>query len=1030
MLHTRSFLRLVACTLTAMTLFAEDTPYAAAPEPWDETLGNHRALVRVEAKADAVWVRLPWRRRDLEPEKKAVIVVDAATGQRVGNVLAVAINREFGDILFQPATAPGDYFVYYLPHRYEGWKNSPTAVYEKPIPPADAAWAAEVSVFAESENGRQPARGREIGVSKLTDLPQARVVRFEAINEFHRFDPMEVVATAAEMQALLAAHADRPYLLFPEDRARPIRLLDELPRHWARSGPADTFRGEAARGEYYAFQLGLYAVTQQVDDVAVDFTDLRTAAGDLIPAAALRCTNLGGTDWLGRPFRKRVHVGPGVVQPLWCGVQVPAAARPGEYTGTVTLRPANAPATIVTLRLTVTDQVLADAGDRDLWRHARLRWLDSTIGLDDEVVPPFTSVTLDGRTAGVLGRMVRFDALGFPESITSTFSRNVDRIDAPPREILAGPVRFVVDGATWTGSAEVTGRAPAVLSLAGRSASGPLTLDTTVKLESDGYLNYRLTLRADQATDLADIALEVPVRRDVATYLMGMGRKGGYRRGDWIWNWDINRANGQIWIGDIDAGLSLKLKHVTDTWDLYNMKETGMYRDWSNDGKGGCTIREDDDRVLIRAYTGARKLAAGETLHFNFGLLVTPFRTLDKNHWDWRHSHSEHSHLSVPEAKAAGASIVTIHQSDVINRHINYPFLFADEIAAYTREAHAAGMKVKFYYTVREQTNYTTEFWALRSLGAEVFRNGPGFQLADHFSAIKGDTRPQVGSSWLREHVRGDYVPAWHDPLSPGHYDAAIATTSLSRWHNYYLEGINWMIRNTDTDGVYLDGIGFDREIMKRLRKVLLRAKPDALIDFHSGNNFFPAYGLGSPNNQYLELFPYLDSIWQGENYDYFGEGPDYYMVEITGLPYGLFGEMLQSGGHPWRGMLYGMSSRLGWRPECDPRSMWRFWDQFGIKEADMIGYWDATNPVKTGREDILATIYRKPGQTLIALGSWCKVDVALKLQIDWKALGLDPTKAKFVAPAIDGLQTAATYAADAAIPVTANQGCLIVVSE
>ncbi|MBX3751667.1 MAG: hypothetical protein KF897_16430, partial [Opitutaceae bacterium] len=71
-----------------------------------------------------------------------------------------------------------------------------------------------------------------------------------------------------------------------------------------------------------------------------------------------------------------------------------------------------------------------------------------------------------------------------------------------------------------------------------------------------------------------------------------------------------------------------------------------------------------------------------------------------------------------------------------------------------------------------------------------------------------------------------------------------------------------------------------------------------------------------------------------------------------------------------------------------------------------------------------------KPGKTLIALGSWCKEDVALKLQIDWRALGLDPAKAKFVAPAIEGLQTAATYAADAAIPVTANQGWLIVVSE
>jgi len=998
---------------------ADEVPYAAAAEPWDESLGNHRALIRVSHPAAAVWVRIPWRRRDRQPEKKAVIVIDAATNRRVDDVLAVTINRECGDILFRPATTPGDYWVHYLPYRYEGWKNSPTAVYLPPAPPADSAWAEACAPLAEGIR-----RGETAG------LASAQVVRFEAINEFHRFDPMEVIATAAEMQALLTAHAGRPYLLFPEDRTRPIRMTDELPRHWARSGPADRFSGEAARGEYYAFQIGVHAVAQDVADLAVGFTELCTAAGDTIPASALRCTNLGGTDWLGRPLHKPVDVRRGTVQALWFGVQVPVDARPGTYTGTLTLQPANAPVTTVTLNLTVTAQVLADAGDGDLWRHARLRWLDSTIGLDDEIVAPFTPVTRDGRRLGVLGRAVRLTEFGLPESITSTFSRNVDRTDGPARELLAAPVRFTVPGCEWRGEVEITQPAPGAVAWKARSRVGDLELSFTARLESDGHMNYRLTLRAHAATEIPDAALELPLRRAAVPYMMGLGHKGGRRQPEWSWQWDVNRANGLVWLGDINAGLQLRLKHVTDTWDLYNMKETGPYRDWSNDGKGGCTVREEGDVVMARAYTGSRRLAAGEEMQLNFGLLITPFRTLDKNHWDWRHSHSEHSHLSVPEAKEAGASIVTIHQSDIINRHINYPFLFAAEIAAYTREAHAAGLKVKFYYTVREQTNYTTEFWTLRSLGGEVFRQGEGFRLADHFSDIKGDTRPQVGSAWLREHVGDGYVPAWHDPLDPGHYDAAIATTSLSRWHNYYLEGINWMIRHTDTDGIYLDGIGFDREIMKRVRKVLQRAKPEALIDFHSGNNFLPEYGLGSPNNQYLELYPYMDSLWMGENYDYFNETPDYYLVEITGLPFGLFGEMLQSGGHPWRGMLYGMSSRLGWRPECDPRSMWRCWDEFGIKEADMIGYWDETNPVQADRENILVTIYKKPGKTLIAIGSWCQEDVGLKLRIDWPALGLDPAKAKFTAPAIEGLQAAATCAADAALPVPANQGGLWIVSE
>jgi hypothetical protein len=853
-------------------------------------------------------------------------------------------------------------------------------------------------------------------------------VEIQAINVFHRFDPMEVIATADEMRRLLAAQAGKPYLLFPEDRTQPIRMLDELPRRWIEAGPRDTFRGEAARGEFYAFQIGLFAATQEVHDLAVDCGDWQAGVGASIPAGALRCINLGGTDWLGRPLRKRVDVPQGGVQPLWFGVQVPVDARPGEYTGTLRLRPANAPAAAVAVTLVVTEQVLADAGDGEAWRHSRLRWLDSTLGLDDEVPAPFIPVTQTGRTLGLLGRRVRLDALGFPESIQSTFTRNVDGTDAPPQELLAAPLRLVVDDAQWHGSAEITRPGPGAAAWASTSTSGDLALDCAAKLDCDGYINYRLTLRARAATAVNDLVLEVPLRREAAPYMMGLGCKGGLRPAEWRWQWDVNRANGQLWIGDINAGLSLKLKHVTDTWDLYNMKQTGPYRDWSNDGRGGCTVREEGDRVVVRAYTGPRRMAAGEEVHLNFGLLITPFRTLDPDHWDWRHSHSEHAHLPVPAAKAAGARIVTIHQSDPINRHINYPFLFADELKAYIREAHAAGLQVKLYYTVREQTNYTPEFWALRSLGDEVFLSGPGFHLADHFTARKGDTAPQVGSAWLREHAGSGYVPAWHDPLGPGHYDAAIATTSLSRWHNYYLEGIDWLIRHTDADGIYLDGIGYDREIMKRVRKVMQRAKPGSLVDFHSGNNFHPEYGLNSPNNQYLELYPYMDSLWMGEGYDY-DESPDYYLVEIAGLPFGLFGEMLQSGGHPWRGMLYGMSNRLGWGT-CDPRALWRFWDEFGIKAARMIGYWDPASPVQTGRKDILATVYRKEGKTLVALASWAGEDAACRLAIDWAALGLDPQQVRCTAPAIEGLQPAMSWPVNAAVSVPANQGRLLVLAQ
>jgi len=36
----------------------------------------------------------------------------------------------------------------------------------------------------------------------------------------------------------------------------------------------------------------------------------------------------------------------------------------------------------------------------------------------------------------------------------------------------------------------------------------------------------------------------------------------------------------------------------------------------------------------------------------------------------------------------------------------------------------------------------------------------------------------------------------------------------------------------------------------------------------------------------------------------------DYWLTEVSGIPFGLMGEMLQDGGHPYRGMLYGMTAR------------------------------------------------------------------------------------------------------------------------
>ncbi len=956
---------------------------------WPRELGDVRALVSTPEGHGAVRVRIPWRRRDADPQNKQIIVRDAKTGKAVENVGVIAVNRECGDIVFESSTSAGTYEIYYMPYSAIPTEWAYAVTYNHAAPSAEGAWLESHWLTPELiDSGRWKA------------LPEASVKEIQARTEFERFDPMEVIARWDETSKLIMKQPGKPFLLFPEERQFPIRMTDDLPLRWIQKGPSEEFRGEARRGEFYVFQVGIFACRSDVRILSIDSSDLKSTKGATIPASAIRCFNLGGTDWLGRKFSKKVGFSLGKVGALWFGVQIPRESAAGDYRGALAIR-SQAGEAKVALALQVSPQLLADAGDSELWRQSRLRWLDSSLGVDDEVTAPYIPMTVHGQTIGCLGREMQFGATGLPVSIRSK-----------GREILDSQIRLVVETAngkvSWSGGkAEVRKAVAGAVLWESSNAGGNFTLQCQARMEFDGYISLDLRLKANAASTVDDIRLEIPFRKDVAPYMMGLGRRGGYRPPEWKWKWDINRAINNVWIGDYNAGLQIKLKGPEDTWDLYDLKLPGIPQSWGNDGKGGCTVTEEEGRVLLRAYSGGRSLHAGEELQFRFGLLVTPVKPLNPAHWDQRYYHI----AGPPEnAVRCGATIINVHQGNELNPYINYPFLTLDKLSAYVNEGHGLGLKVKIYYTVRELSNHVAEMFALRSLGEEIFEDGPG-----------------GGGAWLCEHLVSHYKPAWHATLPTGEIDAAIETTGLSRWHNYYLEGLAWLLRSVEIDGLYLDGIGYDRQIMKRVRRVLDRNRPGSLIDFHSGNEFTFHDLRISPANKYMEHFPYIDSLWFGEEYDY-NETPDYWLTEISGIPFGLFSEMLQNNGNPWRGMVYGMTAR--YYQGADPKHIWKVWDDFGIQDAEMIGYWAPTCPVKTSRKDVLVTVYKKSRRSLIAIASWAKAPLSSHLSIDWKALGLDPEKARMSAPPIEGFQQSASFSLSSGIPLEPGKGWLLIIEE
>eukprot|EP00037_Helgoeca_nana_P021153 m.212513 g.212513 ORF g.212513 m.212513 type:complete len:219 (-) comp25534_c0_seq1:408-1064(-) len=172
----------------------------------------------------------------------------------------------------------------------------------------------------------------------------------------------------------------------------------------------------------------------------------------------------------------------------------------------------------------------------------------------------------------------------------------------------------------------------------------------------------------------------------------------------------------------------------------------------------------------------------------------------------------------------------------MINPYINYPFVPKSValLANYTSDANALGMRVKYYYTVRELSNHASEIWALRSLGDEVYERPPcGYTGLDDCG----------GTAWQRLHLGGNYTEAWVCPLSDGEFDAALAQQGLAgRWLNYYIEGLRQSVESSPhINGIYYDGILFGRTTMMRVRKVLDRfsvSSHPGLVDFHTGNDF------------------------------------------------------------------------------------------------------------------------------------------------------------------------------------------------
>ncbi|MEP7376949.1 MAG: glycoside hydrolase domain-containing protein [Chitinophagaceae bacterium] len=985
---------------------AQAVRFVSGNNSWNpDSLGNHRFIVTVSPteflkNKNVVRVIVPWRRRDMQPEEKRIIIEGAKTGRKVLNVQIKKAEREYGEIFFEPVSGAGKYYVYYMPYKNEGRSNYPRGVYLKPETTASPGWLTLLG--------------------QLKKFPAAMVTVYQSIDEFNSFYPMEFIATAAETKKLEQQNTGSSFLVFPEDRLHSIRMQNDLPQRWIQKGAGKVFSDNVKRGENFTFQLGIYAL-QNLEDVKISFGNLKNSKGGVIAAKNFSCFNTDGTSYTGTILHPVVNSEKGKIQAMWCAMDVPENSTPGLYTGKIIISAKNVSSVKeITLHITVNNEVAKDGGIAEPWKQTRLKWLNSTLAQDNTVIAPYTALKIEDTAISLLGRKISLNKDGFPSQIQTYFTPEMTSVSDKSNDLLMEPLHFHfydADGKQslqWKNTGlQFTQQEPGKVKWEASNLSASLQMDVSASLEFDGFLAYTVKLTALQDVSFKDIVFHLPVQREFSKYIMGLGLKGGVLPDSVSWKWDVASKNQDgAWLGNVNAGLqfSLRDEHYVRplNTNFYLQKPLLLPSSWGNVNKGGIDIIKREKSVLVNAYSGARMLKKDSVLYYNFNLLITPFHTINTD-FQWQ-ARFYHKYNDLDSIKATGATIVNIHHATPINPWINYPFIEWKKMKRYIDGAHSKGLKVKIYNTIRELSDKAYETFAMRSLGHEIYSPGKG-----------------GGFSWLQEHVGENYIAAW---FVPDLKDAALINSGMNRWHNYYVEGMNWLVNNVGIDGLYLDDVAFDRVTMKRIKRMLTQNGRPGIIDLHSANQYNKNDGFNNSANLYMEHFPYLNRLWFGEYFDYEKNNPDFFLTEVSGIPFGLMGEMLQDGGNAWRGMIYGMTSRMPWSENANPGPIWKLWDDFGMVGTEMIGYWSENCPIKTNNEKVLATVYKKKGAALISIASWAETNVNIQLQTDWKSLGLDPGKVTINAPAINHFQEKHEFKPGEDILVEKGKGWLLVVKE
>lgn len=766
--------------------------------------------------------------------------------------------------------------------------------------------------------------------------------------------------------------------------------------------PVKTLSVKASRYRYQVVRLWVYT-EYGLKGALIDITPLKSET-DVLDKSACTCLNTQGCGADGVRIDKAYDIKPSCLQPVVLGMDL-SQAKLQKYTTVLNIGPCK-----VNINVDVKDTpVFNDCADGNSFA-GRLKWLNSRLMRDKSVAKGFEPVVLDGAEMRFTGKTVKFATNGLFENANSYFDLSNNITEEVQKTLFFRPMEFIVEGQKFKYARPRLETLENVAAIYAEGKSEAFQIVTSAVIGYEGAFDYTVKLKANKDAIVPSVNLNMYFASHSLN--AGLGLEGGaFRPVEWKFNPAVNQDS--MYIGDVNCGACVKLKANNYSRPLsgknYALKPLVLPEDsWANYGAGTVSVYDSDEGAVFSANAGKFVVPKGAELTFRFEIRLTPFRPIRiKRQFAIRpYQPTFQSEGLLDDASERVCNYVNLISGGDFSPYTNNPFMNEKALKLFVSDAHNANIGVNLQYAPSPVSAHASDVDILRRLGDDVLiKTEDGRELA------------------ARKGFRG----ALHDGENP---DVVFAATPDGRMDNYFVEGVNYLVKECGIDGIYLSDGNICRDTVERVRRIFDRKTGLAgIIDLGIVNDFKGERGLSSALNNCTEILPFVDKVYARKGFD-FSRERDYLLTEVSGLPYGVTAEAV-AGVNPVLAILFGMTVRYSAIKETKDEDtcfeLHRVLDEFGIGDAIMKGFWDDTNPMTADKKDVSITTYINDGKMLAAIYNFGDTKVEFDIGVNPRK-GFTSTGKKFVLPSIKGLQKKKKYNLNSSLSLGKRSGMIIII--